>query len=99
MIEEARKMVPFAAPSTPIIVVRSVGKAAPLAASGNAPVHASTVALGTPPLQMILVHTQDDRPNAAPMAYLSVRTKEEITEDDEALRLIVRLIEHLNKES
>lgn len=53
-----------------------------------------------PPLKMVLVHIHDEHLNAAAKTTLhSIKTEEEIAEEEVDVRLIVRLIEHLNQES
>lgn len=52
-----------------------------------------------PPLKMVLVHLHDDQARAAEKTVPAViQPEEQIAEDEVAVRLIVRLIEHLNKE-
>lgn len=55
--------------------------------------------LGVPPLKMVLVHLHDDHAHAAVKTVpAAIQPEEKIAEDEVAVRLIVRLIEHLNKE-
>ena len=55
--------------------------------------------LGLPPLKMVLVHIHDDHTNTATKTIpAAIEPEEEIADDEVAVHLIVRLIEHLNKE-
>ena len=59
----------------------------------------SSETLGVPPLKMVLVHVHDGGADAAEKTVsAAIRPREKIAEDEVAVRLIVRLIEHLNKE-
>jgi hypothetical protein len=55
--------------------------------------------LGVPPLKMVLVHVHDDHaPEAVKAVPTVIQPEERIAEDEVAVRVIVRLIEHLKKE-
>ncbi len=67
---------------------------------GAAAPRGGETSLGVPPLPMILVHMQNDPQNAAAKTTIrSIRAEEDIAEEDVAVRLIVRLIEHLKQAS
>ncbi|GEM_PF-6035035 len=92
MTEEEKRTYQSATPSA-TLTVRAANSGGTLVRDGRA-------GLGMPPLKMVLVHIHDGHLNAAAKPTLhSIKTEEEIAEEEVDVRLIVRLIEHLNQES
>ena len=104
MSDEEKRTYPSATPSTLRHSLRSQGNApltvrAPSSGGGTVAPRDGRASLGVPPLKMVLVHVHDGHaPEAVKAVPAVIRPEEQIAEDEVAVRVIVRLIEHLKKE-